>query len=107
VDGKLSTELHRVPLLGTPLGSRQGYRPSRALSTTLAFNSDCIVTRTFSLSNQGHPKFTIFSGFFACDFVGGTAHFIGSLGFEDSDAKTFASWGADYLKYVYDVFDQN
>lgn len=39
------------------------------------------------------------SGVFACDFVGGTAHFVGSLGHETSDAATFASWGADYLKY--------
>lgn len=23
----------------------------------------------------------------------------GSLGYEDQDAKTFASWGIDYLKY--------
>ena len=45
-----------------------------------------------------------FSGFFACDFVGGAAHFIGSLGFEAEDAKTFASWGADYLKCVSSLF---
>lgn len=38
------------------------------------------------------------SGVFACDFVGGTAHYLGSLGHETSDAATFASWGADYLK---------
>ncbi|KAF9448720.1 carbohydrate-binding module family 35 protein [Macrolepiota fuliginosa MF-IS2] len=46
-------------------------------------------------------KFGVYSdgGFFACDFVGGTAHYLGSLGFETSDANSFASWGADYLKY--------
>lgn len=40
----------------------------------------------------------IHSGVFACDFVGGTAHYIGSLDHENSDAASFASWGADYLK---------
>ncbi|KJA23230.1 carbohydrate-binding module family 35 protein [Hypholoma sublateritium FD-334 SS-4] len=46
-------------------------------------------------------KFGVYSdgGVFACDFVGGTAHYLGSLGHETSDAATFASWGADYLKY--------
>ncbi|KNZ73148.1 putative alpha-galactosidase D [Termitomyces sp. J132] len=46
-------------------------------------------------------KFGLYSdgGYFACDFVGGTAKYLGSLGFETSDAETFASWGADYLKY--------
>ncbi|KAL0566544.1 hypothetical protein V5O48_015467 [Marasmius crinis-equi] len=38
-------------------------------------------------------------GFFSCDFVGGTAHWLGSLNHEDADAKLFAQWGADYLKY--------
>lgn len=42
---------------------------------------------------------SISRGVFACDAVGGTAHYIGSLGHETSDAATFASWGADYLKY--------
>ncbi|KDR82964.1 hypothetical protein GALMADRAFT_134486 [Galerina marginata CBS 339.88] len=46
-------------------------------------------------------KFGMYSdgGVFACDFVGGTAHYLGSLGHEASDAATFASWGADLLKY--------
>ncbi|TFK33044.1 glycoside hydrolase family 27 protein [Crucibulum laeve] len=46
-------------------------------------------------------KFGVYSdgGVFACDFVGGTAHYLGSLGHETSDANSFASWGADYLKY--------
>ncbi|KAJ7701385.1 glycoside hydrolase family 27 protein [Mycena rosella] len=46
-------------------------------------------------------KFGVYSdgGVFACDFVGGTAHYLGSLGHETSDAATFAGWGADYLKY--------
>lgn len=43
------------------------------------------------------------SGVFACDFVGGTAHYLGSLGHEASDAASFASWGADYLKVI-DIF---
>src|SRR5659263_206023 len=29
------------------------------------------------------------------------AGYTGSLNFEDQDAKTFASWGIDYLKYDY------
>ncbi|KAJ7069414.1 glycoside hydrolase family 27 protein [Mycena amicta] len=46
-------------------------------------------------------KFGVYSdgGVFACDAVGGTAHYLGSLGHETSDASTFAGWGADYLKY--------
>ncbi|PPQ72955.1 hypothetical protein CVT26_014529 [Gymnopilus dilepis] len=46
-------------------------------------------------------KFGVYSdgGVYACDFVGGTAHYLGSLGYESSDAATFAAWGADYLKY--------
>ncbi|KAF8157995.1 glycoside hydrolase family 27 protein [Crassisporium funariophilum] len=46
-------------------------------------------------------KFGVYSdgGVFACDFVGGTAHYLGSLGHETSDANSWASWGADYLKY--------
>ncbi|KAJ7643715.1 glycoside hydrolase family 27 protein [Roridomyces roridus] len=46
-------------------------------------------------------KFGVYSdgGVFACDFVGGTAHYVGSLGHETADAQTFATWGADYLKY--------
>ncbi|KAF8215018.1 glycoside hydrolase family 27 protein [Mycena galopus ATCC 62051] len=46
-------------------------------------------------------KFGVYSdgGVFACDAVGGTAHYVGSLGHETSDAETFASWGADFLKY--------
>ncbi|KAJ6582781.1 glycoside hydrolase superfamily, partial [Mycena sp. CBHHK59/15] len=46
-------------------------------------------------------KFGVYSdgGYYSCDAVGGTAHNLGSLGFETSDAASFASWGADYLKY--------
>jgi len=38
------------------------------------------------------------SGFSACDFVHGQGHYLGSLNHEVSDANSFASWGADYLK---------
>lgn len=38
------------------------------------------------------------SGYYSCDFVGGTEHWLGSLGYEQSDADTFTQWGADYLK---------
>ena len=41
-----------------------------------------------------------YRGYYACDFVGGSAHFIGSLGHEVDDANSFAEWGADYLKFV-------
>ncbi|PPR07920.1 hypothetical protein CVT24_000900 [Panaeolus cyanescens] len=46
-------------------------------------------------------KFGVYSdaGYYSCDSLGGTGHYLGSLGFEQSDAKSFASWGADYLKY--------
>ncbi|KAK7018038.1 hypothetical protein VNI00_018434 [Paramarasmius palmivorus] len=46
-------------------------------------------------------KFGVYSdaGYFSCDDVNGSARWIGSLNFEDQDAETFASWGADYLKY--------
>ncbi|KAK7048717.1 alpha-galactosidase [Favolaschia claudopus] len=45
-------------------------------------------------------KFGVYTdlGVFACDTVGGTAHFIGSLGHETSDVASYASWGADYVK---------
>jgi alpha-galactosidase len=51
-----------------------------------------------SLSDQIHSmglKFGIYSsaGLFTC---GGR---FGSLGYEEIDAKTYASWGVDYLKY--------
>lgn len=45
------------------------------------------------------PSVCLRRGVYACDFVGGTAHYIGSLGFETQDAQSFATWGADYLKY--------
>ncbi|ETW77716.1 glycoside hydrolase family 27 protein [Heterobasidion irregulare TC 32-1] len=57
-----------------------------------------------ALSSYVHDlglKFGLYSdaGYYACDFVGGSAHFIGSLGHEVDDANSFAEWGADYLKY--------
>ncbi|KAK7684409.1 hypothetical protein QCA50_012356 [Cerrena zonata] len=46
-------------------------------------------------------KFGVYSdaGYFSCDFVGGSAHWLGSLGNETIDAATFGEWGMDYLKY--------
>ncbi|KAG7088062.1 hypothetical protein E1B28_012094 [Marasmius oreades] len=46
-------------------------------------------------------KYAMYSvgGFFSCDDVGGTAHWLGSLNHEDTDANIFAQWGVDYLKY--------
>ncbi|KZT18611.1 carbohydrate-binding module family 35 protein [Neolentinus lepideus HHB14362 ss-1] len=46
-------------------------------------------------------KFGVYSdaGYYSCDFVGGSAHWLGSLGHEKADAAAFTSWGADYLKY--------
>nr|GAT53645.1 predicted protein [Mycena chlorophos] len=46
-------------------------------------------------------KFGVYSdaGYYACDDVGGSAHYLGSLGFETQDANTFTSWGMDLLKY--------
>ncbi|KAF7768293.1 hypothetical protein Agabi119p4_7536 [Agaricus bisporus var. burnettii] len=66
---------------------------------TTAFPSGIPALSTF-IHNLG-LKFGVYSdgGFFSCDFVGGTAHYIGSLGHETSDANSFAAWGADYLKY--------
>ncbi|KAK6992414.1 alpha-galactosidase [Favolaschia claudopus] len=51
-----------------------------------------------ALHNLG-LKFGVYTdlGVFACDTVGGTAHFIGSLGHETSDVASYASWGADYV----------
>ncbi|KAF8510846.1 glycoside hydrolase family 27 protein [Gautieria morchelliformis] len=77
---------------------------NRTSDGTFAWNSTRYPSGIPFLSNFVHGlglEFGLYSdaGFFACDDVGGTAHFIGSLGFEESDAKTFASWGADYLKY--------
>ncbi|KAJ7274098.1 glycoside hydrolase family 27 protein [Mycena rebaudengoi] len=63
-----------------------------------------IASRSSALGTFVHNlglKFGVYSdgGVFACDFVGGTAHYLGSLGHETSDAASFASFGADYLKY--------
>ncbi|KAF9560910.1 glycoside hydrolase family 27 protein [Agrocybe pediades] len=46
-------------------------------------------------------KFGVYSdgGVYSCDDQGGNGHYLGSLGHEASDAASFASWGADYLKY--------
>ncbi|KAF9235698.1 glycoside hydrolase family 27 protein [Melanogaster broomeanus] len=39
------------------------------------------------------------AGYYSCDTTGGNAHWIGSLGYEQTDAASFTQWGADYLKY--------
>jgi alpha-galactosidase len=46
-------------------------------------------------------KFGLYSdaGYHACDAAGANSQSLGSLNHEADDAKTFASWGADYLKY--------
>lgn len=51
-----------------------------------------------SLLDLGVTDALILSGYYSCDTDGGVDHRIGSLGYEQSDAKTFAEWGADYLK---------
>ncbi|KAK6997260.1 alpha-galactosidase [Favolaschia claudopus] len=50
-------------------------------------------------------KFGVYTdlGVFACDTVGGTAHFIGSLGHETSDVASYASRGADYVDNCFAV----
>lgn len=52
----------------------------------------CVRMTLFMMNNL------VFSGYYSCDFVGGTEHWLGSLGYEQSDANTFTEWGADYLK---------
>lgn len=61
-------------------------------------NPDTFPSGIKSLSDQIHSlglKFGIYSdaGLYTC------ARRFGSLGYEDIDAKTYASWGVDYLKY--------
>ncbi|KAF5344899.1 hypothetical protein D9758_011556 [Tetrapyrgos nigripes] len=68
------------------------------------WNTAALPSGVPALSNFVHGlglKFGLYSvgGFFSCDFVGGTAHWLGSLNHEAADAVTFANWGADYLKY--------
>ena len=48
--------------------------------------------------NSGRIDAPVLSGYYSCDFVGGTALWLGSLGYEQSDADTFTGWGMDYLK---------
>ena len=40
-------------------------------------------------------------GIYSCAAEKTCAGYLGSLGFEDQDAKLFASWGVDFLKYDY------
>ncbi|KAK7462459.1 hypothetical protein VKT23_008058 [Stygiomarasmius scandens] len=77
---------------------------SRNSTGGFTWNTTTIPSGIPALSDFVHNlglKFGLYSdgGFFACDFVGGTAHYLGSLGHETDDAASFASWGADYLKY--------
>ncbi|KAL0959823.1 hypothetical protein HGRIS_011502 [Hohenbuehelia grisea] len=76
---------------------------TRASNGTFTWDAAQIPSGVPALASYVHSlgfKFGMYSdgGVFACDFVGGTAHYLGSLGHEADDAKTFASWGADYLK---------
>ncbi|KAJ3843756.1 glycoside hydrolase family 27 protein [Lentinula raphanica] len=77
---------------------------TRNSSGDITWNGAAIPSGVPALGEFVHSlglNFGIYSdgGYFACDTVGGTAHFLGSLGFETQDAAAFASWGADYLKY--------
>ncbi|KAG7445709.1 glycoside hydrolase family 27 protein [Guyanagaster necrorhizus] len=68
------------------------------------WNSSIIPSGIPALADYVHSlglEFGLYSdgGYYACDSVGGTAHYLGSLGHEEDDAESFASWGADYLKY--------
>ena len=54
--------------------------------------------RELCMDDSGRIDALVFSGYNSCDFVGGMAHWLGSLGYEQSDADTFTGWGADYLK---------
>ncbi|KAJ8080158.1 hypothetical protein PM082_016986 [Marasmius tenuissimus] len=55
----------------------------------------------FSYAAIGYTllKIIFYRGYFSCDDQGGNAKWLGSRDFEEQDAKTFAQWGADYLKY--------
>ncbi|EGN98593.1 glycoside hydrolase family 27 protein [Serpula lacrymans var. lacrymans S7.3] len=77
---------------------------NRTASGTITWNETRIPSGIPALGQHVHGlgfKFGVYSdaGYYSCDFVNGQAHWIGSLGYELSDAKTFTSWGADYLKY--------
>ncbi|KAG9099716.1 hypothetical protein FS749_000578 [Ceratobasidium sp. UAMH 11750] len=39
------------------------------------------------------------SGYYSCDTSGGNTKWLASKNYEQQDAKLFASWGIDYLKY--------
>ncbi|KAG9127290.1 hypothetical protein FRC07_014997 [Ceratobasidium sp. 392] len=39
------------------------------------------------------------SGYYSCDTTGGNTKWLASKNYEKQDAKLFASWGIDYLKY--------
>ncbi|KIJ64233.1 carbohydrate-binding module family 35 protein [Hydnomerulius pinastri MD-312] len=77
---------------------------NRTSSGTFMWNATRIPSGIPALAEYVHELGLLFgvysdAGYYSCDFVGGTAHWIGSLGYEQSDADTFTEWGADYLKY--------
>jgi len=104
-DGKVKVEIQVADSLGTPPFFLRVFQLYLHLS--MSSDSNLAFTPTgkyISLSTNRCPKkinilwVVSHSGVFACDFVGGTAHYIGSLNHENSDAASFAAWGADYLK---------
>ncbi|KAH7906759.1 glycoside hydrolase family 27 protein [Hygrophoropsis aurantiaca] len=77
---------------------------NRTAEGTFTWNATRFPSGIPALAEYAHDlgfKFGVYSdaGYYSCDFVGGTAHWLGSLGYEVSDAESFTSWGADYLKY--------
>ncbi|TFK52138.1 glycoside hydrolase family 27 protein [Heliocybe sulcata] len=77
---------------------------NRTANGTFTWNATRIPSGIPSLASYVHDlglKFGAYSdaGYYSCDFVGGAAHWLGSLGYEEADAAAFTSWGADYLKY--------
>ncbi|KAG9310120.1 glycoside hydrolase family 27 protein [Chiua virens] len=76
----------------------------RTPSGTFMWNETRLPSGVPALADYVHGLGLMFglysdAGYFSCDFDSGSDHWLGSLGFEQSDANTFAAWGADYLKY--------
>lgn len=103
VDGKPRTERRMANSRGTRRVFPPVFLRFRAMCTTSASSSGCTAMRKprfvrFRIADPSAQS--NYRGYYACDFVGGSAHFIGSLGHEVDDANSFAEWGADYLKFV-------